>query len=326
MNFPGLPGISGMVKVGANDFLVVHDTKDPKEAWLGTICVQKNGPKYQQVAISNWPIDEHPPYDVEAICRISDPGTEYLVMESGFYRHGQFGRVIEIRYPGEVAGKAEYLGSFRPFSAPPNGADTPRSDQIEGVAVVNHDGMTVLLLALRGGRAGRDSEVLPGQLIWGTLTNIHTVRPTFKKIGSHSLTYDPIADRGAADLYVQHNGSNTWDVYSVATSDPDDSGDYRNLGPFRSAVYLAGTLTINVPNVCFAVQNTEKIIHWDFEGLKVEAIAAPAEIFKDSGGLSIATDDEFYNGIWRPIARSRESRSPSPLLFFKNAKLGFALK
>jgi hypothetical protein len=74
------------------------------------------------------------------------------------------------------------------------------------------------------------------------------------------------------------------------------------------------------------VQNTDKIIHWDFEGLKVEAIAGPAEIFKNYGGLSIATDDELYNGIWRPIARSRESRSPSPLLFFENAKAGFALK
>ena len=37
MNFPGLPGISGMVKVGANDFVVVHDTKGPLGARLGAI-------------------------------------------------------------------------------------------------------------------------------------------------------------------------------------------------------------------------------------------------------------------------------------------------
>jgi hypothetical protein len=58
----------------------------------------------------------------------------------------------------------------------------------------------------------------------------------------------------------------------------------------------------------------------------VEAITAPAEEFNDAGGLSIATDDEFYNGIWRPISRSRQTRHPSPLLFVKNAKVGFALK
>jgi hypothetical protein len=190
---------------------------------------------------------------------------------------------------------------------------------------VVHETVTVLLLALRGGKEKSnekkeksDEKVVPGQLIWGMLTHIDSLSPTFKKIGSHALTYEPIADRGAADLYVKKSGLNTWDVYSVATSDPGD------LGPFRSAVYLAGTLTINVPNVCFAAQNTEKIVHWDFEGLKVEAIAEPAEIFGDTSGLSIATDDEFYNGIWRPIARSRETRPPSPLLFVKNAKAGFA--
>ena len=39
MNFPGLPGISGMVKVAANDFLVIHDTKGPLGARLGTITI-----------------------------------------------------------------------------------------------------------------------------------------------------------------------------------------------------------------------------------------------------------------------------------------------
>jgi hypothetical protein len=58
----------------------------------------------------------------------------------------------------------------------------------------------------------------------------------------------------------------------------------------------------------------------------VEAIAAPAEIFNDAGGLSIATDDELYNGVWRPISTSTEQRSPSLSLFIEKAKDGFALK
>jgi hypothetical protein len=140
------------------------------------------------------------------------------------------------------------------------------------------------------------------------------------------LTYQPIADRGAADLYVLPNPPNSWNVYSVATSDPGDFGDTGDLGPFRSAVYSAGTLTISPRAISFAPPKTKKIVHWDFDGLKVEAIAAPAEIIKRVGGLSIATDDEFYNGIWRPISKSTETRSPSPLLFSKHAKVGFALK
>lgn len=67
--------------------------------------------------------------------------------------------------------------------------------------------------------------------------------------------------------------------------------------------------------VCFAPQPIDKIVHWDFQALKVEAIAAPAEIFKDTGGLSIATDDELYNGTWRAVGRSDETVSPSRLFF-----------
>ena len=330
MHLPGLPGISGMVKVAANHFLVVHDTKGPLGARLGAICIQDDGPKYQEVGISNWPANEDPPNDIEGICwicGIPERPREYLIVESGFYpKYGHFGRVIKIRYPRGIPGNAEYLGSFRPFPAPPNETETPKHEQIEGIATVTYKGFTVLLLALRGGQEKPDDKELPGQLIWGTLTDIDTPRPNFTECGTAPLSYKAIADRGAADLYVLPHTSSSWDVYSVATSDPKDFGDPRDMGPFRSAVYSAGTLTVSPPDISFKPQKTEEIVHCDLDGLKVEAIAAPAEMFKDTAGLSIATDDEFYNGIWRPISKSTESRSPSPLLFIKNAKVGLALK
>jgi hypothetical protein len=43
MNSPGLPSISGMVKVGSNKFLVIHDTKGPLGARLAAIRIQKEG-------------------------------------------------------------------------------------------------------------------------------------------------------------------------------------------------------------------------------------------------------------------------------------------
>ena len=327
MNFPGLPGISGMVKVAANDFLVIHDTKGPLGARLGTITIQKECPNYQELGICNWPKYEGLPNDLEGICSIPERPGEYLVVESGFYpKYGDFGRVIKIRFPIGIPGNAEYLGSFRPFSAPPNNTETPRPEQIEGIAVVAHKDITVLLLALRGGKEKRDDKAVPGKLIWGTLSGIESPSPIFKKKGFHRLTYRPIGDRGAADLYVMSNPPNRWDIYSVATSDPSDFGDKKDLGPFRSAVYLAGTLRIRGRNISFARPKTKKIIHWSFDGLKVEAVAAPADEFKDAGGLSIATDDEFYNGIWRPISTGGEPVAPSPLLFATNARMGFALK
>lgn len=101
----------------------------------------------------------------------------------------------------------------------------------------------------------------------------------------------------------------------------------RDLRPFRSAVYSAGTIAIEPPeNILFKPEQSEKIVRWDFEGLKVEAVAAPAELFGDKSGLSIATDDELYNGIWRPISNSQKKSPPPPQLFAARALEGFSLK
>jgi hypothetical protein len=86
MNFPGLPAISGMVKVASNEFLVIHDTKGPLEPRLGVICIQKDGPKYQEVEISNWPTNEDPPNDLEGICRISAMSSERILPERRPFR------------------------------------------------------------------------------------------------------------------------------------------------------------------------------------------------------------------------------------------------
>jgi hypothetical protein len=323
MILPGLPGISGMVKVAANQYLVIHDAKGPRGARLGIIYVQADGAWYQEIGIPNWPSNEPLPNDLEGICAIPNRPGEYLIVESGFYL-GHFGRVIKIGYEEGAPLSATYLGSFQPLPPPPKDASTPKPKQIEGIAVVAHEeGMTVLLLGLRGGKEKPDDpedDVVPGQLIWGALTDIDTPNPKFTQSGTATLSYKPIADRGAVDLYVLSKTSNSWDIYSVATSDPGD------LGPFRSAVYSAGTLTINRTKISFLSRKTKKIVHWDFDGLKVEAIAAPAEIFKETSGLSIATDDELYNSVWRPISNSTATRSPSQLLFVKTARAGFALK
>ena len=81
---------------------------------------------------------------------------------------------------------AEYLGSFRPFAAPPNEAETPRPEQIEGIAVITYKdnsvkNFTVLLLALSRRQRKPDGKVVPGQLIWGTLTELKPQIPHLKK-------------------------------------------------------------------------------------------------------------------------------------------------
>lgn len=51
--------------------------------------------------------------------------------------------------------------------------------------------------------------------------------------------------------------------------------------------------------------------------MKVEALAAPAESIGKSE-LSIATDDEFYQGVWRPLPPSKGPQIPSNMLFVEN--------
>jgi|GEM_PF-4849979 len=41
---------------------------------------------------------------------------------------------------------------------------------------------------------------------------------------------------------------------------------------------------------------------WRLDGLKVEVLAGPAAI--PGSVLSIATDDEHYGGVWRPLYRA----------------------
>lgn len=308
-----IPSISGMVKIpeAENLFLVTHDAKGFVGPRLGVIALQSEGPHYHTIDIHNWPSSEHLPNDIEGICAIPGRPGEYLLAESGFYpKHGNFGRILKIRYPGGSVAGAEYLGSFRPLPPPPDNSDTPKHEQVEGITAVAYGSTMALLLALRGHK-----KELPGQLVWGTLIDTDKSEPRFTPIGKpQPLSPGAIADRGAADLFARARvgSTNEWEVLSVATV---DSGD---LGPFLSAVYLAGTLTItSTGGFEFNANKEPSNVLWHIQGLKVEALAAPADLLGTSE-LSIATDDEFYQGIWRPLAPSKGPQVPSKMLFVEN--------
>lgn len=72
-------------------------------------------------------------------------------------------------------------------------------------------------------------------------------------------------------------------------------------GPFHSVIYQAGYFIIDQKNktIRFARNAKPKILS-DLSGIKVEALAAPAVNVPNSL-YSIATDDERYGGIWRPL-------------------------
>ena len=89
--------------------------------------------------------------------------------------------------------------------------------------------------------------------------------------------------RTCADLFLDTQNR----VWSVCAHDPGDDG------PFRTGVYLAGSLADG--RIRFTRPDA---LAYSLDGLKVEALG-PCGV-KDSP-LCIATDDESYGGAWRPL-------------------------
>ncbi|MGE0490043.1 MAG: hypothetical protein AB7S38_12625 [Vulcanimicrobiota bacterium] len=114
----------------------------------------------------------------------------------------------------------------------------------------------------------------PGELIWGPLA-LDPMRfgPTQVRaldLGDHRL-------RACSDL-LWHRG----ELLCVASYDPG------NLGPFQSFVYSLGKRDWQV--------DPQRL--WVLDGLKVEALA-PCSL--PGSELCVGTDDEDYQGIWRPL-------------------------
>ena len=115
-----IPGISGMVRVDDNSYLLVHDGKGPNKPRLGRLEVRANFKvknesrnlagvavaeqkgfrvDYEEIRIERWPLTEDIPNDLEGICQVPGKPHEYFLVESGFYpKFGKFGRVIRVAF------------------------------------------------------------------------------------------------------------------------------------------------------------------------------------------------------------------------------------
>ena len=139
-------GISSMVRIEENIFLVVNDRKNSyKEDRIlantkprfGIVTVKKKWVAFEDLYVK-YPLgmSDMPPSDLEAICALPDRKQEFLVAESGYFE-GKYGRVFHMRLK-EKKGKwkGEFLSVFRPFSDNESAYTTPKSKQIEGIACI----------------------------------------------------------------------------------------------------------------------------------------------------------------------------------------------
>lgn len=287
-----VPGISGMALVEDNTYLVVNDKKDGPndEPRLSIVRVKKAGVSYESVILEGLGIKinvQNKPNDLEAVCKIPGTTDEYLIAESGYFS-GDYGRILHIKVEQKKdKWVAKYINSFKPFPVPPSG-ETPKEDHIEGMACVEAPNGDLIFILAKRGKNAKLAELVLGKLSPAVSSY------NFTRIGSSNLT--PVAGygRGAGDIYLKSISKNRWHVWSVATEDGSD------VGPFRSLIYYAGDFVVNTPgNYQFTLTHPYTNL-WKVDGMKVEALAEPAEVISSSV-LSIGTDEDVYGGVWRPL-------------------------
>lgn len=286
-------GYSGMAQVAGDTFLVVNDRKASVPGYrLGIIMISaENGFAFRALEVMDWKDPDGPANDLEACCAVPGRPQEYLVAESGYVR-GKFGRIFHLRLTRSVpeGWQVEVLKAFR-IAGPPDGdGTTADGDQIEGIACIRFGTKTVLACASRGSHHGGVQRL--SRLIFGEL---ELQQHRFTRWAEVPLVATSVLGaRDCADLLVRaENG--VWAIWAVATVDVGD------LGPYRSVVYRAGTFVPDVTSgrVDFR-SNQAPDPRYEIHGLKVEAIADPATTVPGSA-FSIATDDEAYGGVWRPL-------------------------
>jgi hypothetical protein len=323
---------SGMTKVADGQWVVVHDWKaSERREPVGVIEFAERTagakPTYRPLPLANAPF---PPNDLEAVCPL--PGApaggpvELLAVEGGgvsgdAQRPDKKRRLWRLRLrpmagvPDRLAG-VEVVGS--PIPLPP---EVPADEEAEGLVCLpaGGDGRCRLLLGLRPGN--RKQPPGPGQ-IW--LTTYDPAAGTLASTGEKPFVLAPpphvarpgVLFRGCADLLLVPaaggpgggSGGGVADLLAVSTEDPGDAG------PWRSVIYRAATVaadgTLGKP--------TAPAVVAVIDGLKVEALAAGVVTVAGDPGktpmvcpLTIATDDEDFGGVWRPLFPAPPATAPA---------------
>lgn len=291
---PPPPGYSGMAQLGASSYVVVHDTKSGAKDRLGWIEVTANaGARYSPITVESWPEDDVPA-DLESICAIPQKPGQFLVAESGCWEKEKTGHLFRIAID---QGRAQVLGEPYDLPCPKVKAPNLPGDEYEGLACVALDVDRVLvLLGERGG-----SRAYPrGFLRWGVL-ELKSGRGIQWKDGVLEIPEPPWEGsaqtrRDVMDLHADSQGI----VWAVAGADAGD------LGPFVSVVYEVGRIKADAAKPFEKATSSSQA--WRIEGFKVEGLSGPAAATGCSR-LSIATEDEDFGGIWRPLPH-RTQKSP----------------
>jgi hypothetical protein len=259
-----LPDVSGMARLSPRSFVVVHDRKsDDPRARLGCLYVDQKHGVHYRSFEVDWDKVGGPASDLESICPIPGREGEYLAAESSHWK-GRTGRLFHLVVD---ATWCRVEGKI----------PLPEIKNIEGIAcVVSNEEEVAVLLGERAPESGK------GKLHRAVLNLSDYTLGEVSPI-EFELTNLPKMEglRVCSDLYLEDET-----FWVSAAVDPDVG-----TGPFASFVY---ELVVSTSNA------VAKEPTWRLDGLKVEALGPSAV---DGSELSVATDDEDFGGIWRPLPR-----------------------
>ncbi len=269
--------LSGLVWMGGDTFLAVHDAKfpdEPQRVRTSLLQVPESLGGIQWLPLRpHFP--EEPSSDLESAARI--PGTQsVLLLESGDDASGRdriyLARVEPTRI--RILDVVEWSSFTSAFN-------------VEGAAVARTGGGYLLIWAERA--EGEPSTVVH----WTDLSLDPFAIGASGVTGSASFTLpDELAalyNRPLVGIDVDCQGR----IYAVTAFDPD-----ADSGPFRSAVLVIGS----VENGGVEVDPAPTVLG-TLDGLKVESVALRED--GERVEIFVGTDDEYYGGTLRPRETDR---------------------
>lgn len=274
-----VPGISGMAFVNKRVFIVIHDYKknDPSPR-VNLLKLQENGQVGLHTLSMNWEGIKPRANDLESICALGKDNDEFLIAESG-YKDNEFGRIFRVhiqKHNNDWQGKVEHV-----YRLP---KDTVN---IEGMVCHQDADKTIrLVLGERGGSKEYPVGTLREATIEYGIDQVVVSRSIAVERQSGTIKSDGHV-RDISALYV--DGDNI--LWTVRTTDAGDAG------PFSSWIYPVAKWQSASGKIEDISPDYKKVTS-EIQGLKVEALTKPTI---PGSRFSIATDDENYGAIWRPI-------------------------
>jgi hypothetical protein len=325
----GFPGASGMALFEGSTFIIVNDTPAGDQGERVGVYEVGDGThmRYTPLAVA-WPHGES--NQLEAICPVAERPGEFLAAERDPLLHpdgsvAHPARVFHLRITNDSSWKCEVLGSF----------DIPEDVHgVEGIATYMQD-------ADRSTRAGDfysfDDVEYSGAELQASIsggdtaatspqTEVYPAPPSPERVlrvilgeaGGDVPYAAASADYADLDLSTYKLGSVSkrdlaYSSYNcISTGSPwmryctDLYIDAKNqlwvsatiaagtTGPYRSVIYFAGEV---VSDPYFPGHNYGSMT-WSVDGLKVEAISKAC---LPNSVLSVASDDDAFGGVWRPL-------------------------